>query len=301
MTFAIGFTVLAAAADTGAAPRPDLTVCGADSLYTRVPVYVHVTVATRADTVAAPSLALIAQSVATRVRAELGAAVDSVPRLDSLVAAAGSAARRDTTIPKWWARIDSAGIRVVARRDGSLRWTPLRAPASPIADLLDRGLTDAQRAGETFIPAEVFTADSLVFTLDYAQPFDVVGGRVRPRAYGAATLVAFTLKTAVEKQAATVPGTFEPRYPKAAREEGANAFVRMSFVVDTTGRAIPSTIHDVWPNDRPRNAGRLGAFYEQFAVAATTAVVRARFSAAEIAGCKVRQWVEMPMTFTLTR
>lgn len=294
--------LLFAVADTGAVVAPVTSACGADSMYTRVPVYVRVTVATRADTAAAPSLLLIAEAAATRVRAALGAPRDSVPPGDSLYAADVRAARGDSATRRAWSpRTDSAGLRVVARRDGSLRWTPRRVPPLPSTALLDRALADAKQAGEVLIPSDIFQADSIVFTLDYNQSFDVVGGRIRPRLNGPATLIAFTARTAGEKQAATVPGTLSVHFPDGAAYGGAEAFVRLSFVVDTNGRADVSTVHDVWPKDRPRLTGTLGDYYEQFVEAATDAVVRARFYPAEIAGCKVKQLVQLPVTYDLNR
>lgn len=303
---AIGFALACPAAAqqilAPTAPRVAAGACGADSMYTRVPVYLRVTVARSADTVAAPSLLLIAQAVAGRIRTALGASLDSVPRGDAVVASADSVGLGGGPLMSGvMGGLDSAGLRAVARRDGSLRWSRVRTESLATTTLLDRALADTKQADEAFILPDQFSADSMAFTLDYVRPMDVVDGRVRPRTYGPSSLVAFTVRTAVERLAATVPGTIQMHYPESARSSGAEAHVQLSFVVDTTGRAIASTVHDVWPKDRPRLTGELGNYYERFVRGATEAVVRGRFYPAEIAGCKVKQLVQLPVTWTITR
>ena len=263
-----------------------------------MPVYVHVTVASRADTVAGSSLLLIAESVAGRIRTTLGAAPDSVPDGARVLAALRSHVASDTTVSRARTRVDSAALRVVARRDGSLRWAPVLTPPSPPTLLLESGLTAAKEAGEIFLPAELFAADSIVFTLHYLYRYDVVGGRVRPRAFGPATLAAFTLRTPVEKQAA-VAAPITVHYPTSSIMGRAEGVVIVQFVIDTTGRAMASTVHDVWPKDRPRLTGDLGEYYQAFFAATKEAIARGQFTPAEIAGCKVRQLVQQPFTYRM--
>ena len=291
--------LLPAAADTGAAmPSTSRSACGADSLYARVPVYVRVTIANRTDTAAAASLLLIGQAVATRVRAALGAAPDSVPRGDTLA----FVPRRDSVRSAVWGNdLDSAGVHVVARRDGTLRWSLIQNAASPAAVLLERALADAKASDETFIPPDNFGADSLPFTLNYVRGYQIAGGRVVARAAGPPTLVAYTTRMGVEKQAGAVPGTLRPRYPDGALYGRAEGYVVLQFVVDTTGVAVDSTIHDLWPKSKPRLTGALGEHYDRFVRAATESVRLAKFYPAEIAGCKVKQLVQLPVTYSLRR
>lgn len=291
---------LFALADTGVTAPAPAAACRPDtSKIPRVPVYVRVTVANRWDTSAAAGLLLIAEAVATHVRAALGAPADSVPRGDSLFVTS----RRDSAGPDvWLGGISGAGLRVVARRDGTLRWSPMQQATSPVTALLDRALTEAKQGDETFIVPDAFTADSIPFTLDYHEEYGIEGGRVVARAGGPASLVAFTRRVAVEKQAASVPGTLRVAYPASARGSGSvSAAVQLSFVVDTSGRAVASTIHDIWPQDRPRLTGELGDYYREFVRAGTEGVLRGRFYPAEIGGCKVKQLVLLPVTFSMER
>jgi protein TonB len=73
---------------------------------------------------------------------------------------------------------------------------------------------------------------------------------------------------------------------KAAGVEGEAA---VSFVVDTTGRAEPSSIQI------------LNATNDLFGAAVRTALPNMRFLPAEIGGKKVRQKVLQPFVFTIVR
>ena len=94
----------------------------------------------------------------------------------------------------------------------------------------------------------------------------------------------------VEKQAATVPGTLNASYPSALQASGGgDGKVTAQFVVDTTGRADMST----WKVLESTN--------DLFAQEAKDGARKAKFYAAEIGGKKVKQLVQLPFTFTLTK
>ena len=93
----------------------------------------------------------------------------------------------------------------------------------------------------------------------------------------------------VEKQVEPAPGNIQPRYPDVLRTAGVEGKVIAQFVVDETGRAEESTLRFV----RGDNA--------LFEDAVRTALRRMRFVPAEVGGKKVRQLVQMPFVFTLSR
>lgn len=285
--------LLLSLADTGAAAPSVRGACGADSMLTRVPVYVRVTVVNRADTVAANDLVLLAESVAERIRAAVGG-----PHGDTLFFVRQP---DPTAAPAWVGGVDSIGLRVIARRNGTLRWSFSRDSASPAAAVLARALADAKAADEAFIAPAKFTADTLPFVLHYARPYAVVGGGVVLSGTMLPSLAVFTVRAGVEKVAETVPGSVRAEYPELAREGRFTGVVRLRFVVDTNGLADTSTFREVRPKDGERFTSEFAARYDDFVRAATTAVTRARFRPAEIAGCRVRQLVELPLTFTLAR
>jgi protein TonB len=93
----------------------------------------------------------------------------------------------------------------------------------------------------------------------------------------------------VEKQVAVVPGAPPPRYPEILRSAGVEGQVTAIFVVDELGRAEAGSVRFA------RSDNQL------FEDAVRAALRKMRFIPAEIAGRKVRQLVQMPFVFTLTR
>jgi TonB family protein len=93
----------------------------------------------------------------------------------------------------------------------------------------------------------------------------------------------------VEKQVSLIPGSASPTYPEALRLAGREGRVVAQFVVDEDGRVQEKTVKLV----RSDNV--------LFDEAVRSVLPRMRFAPAEIAGRKVRQLVEMPFVFALSR
>ena len=93
----------------------------------------------------------------------------------------------------------------------------------------------------------------------------------------------------VEKQVGVMPGNTPPRYPEVLRSSGVEGQVIAEFVVDEQGRAEEGSLRFT------RSDNRL------FEDAVRVALRRMRFSPAEVGGVKVRQLVQMPFVFTLSR
>jgi TonB family protein len=93
----------------------------------------------------------------------------------------------------------------------------------------------------------------------------------------------------VEKPATVIRGSLRLHYPETLQAQNIEGGVTAQFVIDTAGLAEMGT----WT--------LLESSHEAFAWAAYDAVRGARFRPAEISGRKVRQLVEMPLTFTLRR
>src|SRR6476469_7798861 len=92
----------------------------------------------------------------------------------------------------------------------------------------------------------------------------------------------------VEKQVSQVPGV-TPRYPEMLKSANVEGEVLAQFVVDTTGRAEMGTFKV------------LKSSHELFTQAVKNALVNMRFYPAEIGGRKVKQMVQQPFTFSLTK
>jgi periplasmic protein TonB len=93
----------------------------------------------------------------------------------------------------------------------------------------------------------------------------------------------------VEKQVSPLPGNPAPRYPDMLRSANVEGEVLAQFVVDTTGKAdmrefkVLKSTHDLFTN------------------AVKAALPNMKFYPAEVGGKKVKQLVQMPFQFSLTK
>jgi TonB family protein len=93
----------------------------------------------------------------------------------------------------------------------------------------------------------------------------------------------------VEKQASPYSGNPRPLHPDMLRSANIEGEVLAQFVVDTTGRADMTTFKV------------LKSSHDLFTNAVRSTLPNMRFYPAEIGGRKVKQLVQMPFQFTLTR
>jgi periplasmic protein TonB len=93
----------------------------------------------------------------------------------------------------------------------------------------------------------------------------------------------------VEKQVQTAPGSPQPRYPDMLKSANVEGEVLAQFVVDTTGRAEMNTFKV------------LKSSHELFTQSVRNVLPNMRFYPAEIGGRKVKQMVQQPFTFALTK
>ncbi len=93
----------------------------------------------------------------------------------------------------------------------------------------------------------------------------------------------------VEKQVGVVAGSAPPQYPEVLRSSGVEGQVIAQFVVNEQGRAEEGSLRFV-RSDNPL-----------FEEAVRSALFRMRFIPAEVGGVHVRQLVQMPFVFTLSR
>jgi len=93
----------------------------------------------------------------------------------------------------------------------------------------------------------------------------------------------------VEKQVSLAPGNVPPKYPETLRNSGVEGQVTAQFVVDEHGHAEADSVRFVGSNNF------------MFEEAVRVALRRMRFVPAEVGGRKVRQLVQMPFVFTLSR
>lgn len=97
------------------------------------------------------------------------------------------------------------------------------------------------------------------------------------------------LAVQVEVEVALQGNSPVPRFPTALRAAGIEGSARFRFVVDTLGRVELATVE------------RLSATRDAFAMAVREALPRMRFRAARAGGRPVRQLVELPFDFRVSR
>ena len=93
----------------------------------------------------------------------------------------------------------------------------------------------------------------------------------------------------VEKQVAPYPGNTAPRYPDMLRSANVEGEVLAQFVVDTTGRAEMNTFKVI------------KSTHDLFTNAVKASLPNMKFYPAEVGGKHVKQLVQMPFQFNLTK
>ena len=93
----------------------------------------------------------------------------------------------------------------------------------------------------------------------------------------------------VEKPVVPAPGSTSPRYPDMLRQAGVEGEVLAQFVVDTTGRAEAGSLKI------------LKSSHDLFVQSVKNALPQMKFIPAEVGGRKVKQLVQQPFTFSITK
>src|SRR5690349_16755597 len=93
----------------------------------------------------------------------------------------------------------------------------------------------------------------------------------------------------VEKPVVPAPGSAQPRYPDMLRQAGVEGEVLAQFVVDTTGKAEPNSLKI------------LKSSHDLFIQSVKNALPQMKFIPAEVGGRKVKQLVQQPFTFSISK
>ena len=93
----------------------------------------------------------------------------------------------------------------------------------------------------------------------------------------------------VEKPVVPAPGSISPRYPDMLRQAGVEGEVLAQFVVDTTGKAEPGSLKI------------LKSSHDMFVQSVKNALPQMKFIPAEVGGKKVKQLVQQPFTFSISK
>lgn len=256
----------------------------------RIPVYAAAEVGD-SDPVppgAVASMDLLTQAVAEHARALLGAGPGQLPPGEPTIS---------------WRHLEHR-LRIVAHRDGRLTWR-VEAPAwlserstgDSAAQHLARALASVRAGRESFLWDDALRGDSLAWLIRLEPAALTEDGTVTPPSLRAGFPVFSVLTPAL------VPADVEhmrTNYPMV-RIRGFAGTVRVQFVIDTGGRALSSTIRDVWPSSEPRLSGPPRFAYDSVMRVMRLALEGARFVPARIGRCTVSQLVQQTFTYRPAR
>jgi len=291
MKFALGLVLLIAGAAPALAQKQPYETDSciyripASSLK-RVPVFLQATADSTMKAVL-PSADLFAQSVAFRIREILGARDAHLVEADSVVA---------------WNRLWGEA-NVTLHKGGKPTWSvpewSMRAdtiPRSSIALLLN-AISQVVDEGEMVSYPEGVDADSIPFSLSLVNPTVTEKGAILP-VEARQPIAVFSIATAPERSVRVIesPHVQYPEYSRWLRSIGG---VRMTYVVNKTGRVEPATIKEMWPIGLERPTGQLLLAYEAFLRAVKRGIPSARFSPAMIGSCPVNQVVQQFFEFKM--
>jgi hypothetical protein len=270
--------------------RPSCLDSLAPSTMKRVPVYAAAEIADSVPVTqaAVASMDVLTQAVAEQARALLGATAGQLPPGDPQIG---------------WRQLEHQ-VLVVARPDGRFTWR-VQSPAwlsdQNIDDAGARHLTRALEAarvqGEAFLWDEALRRDSVSWLVRLEPAVLSEDGTVTPPSLRAGFPVFTVLAPAI--QSADVE-RIRTNYPMV-RIRGFSGTVRLQFVIDTAGRAVPSTIRGVWPANEARLVGPQKFAYDSVVRVMRLSLEDARFAPARVGRCTISQLVQQAFTYRPTR
>ena len=256
----------------------------------RVPVYAAAEIADAdpVPPVAVASMDLLTQAVAEQARALLGAGAGQLPPGEPSIT---------------WRQLGHQ-LFVVARRDGRVTarvqppiWLSDQSLGDSGARHLGRALDAARAKGEAFFWDDALKRDSITWLVRLEPATLGEDGQVTPPALRAgfpvfSVLIPPSRPADVERIRTNFP---------MVRIRGFSGMVRLQFVIDTAGRAVPSSIRGVWPPNEARLVGPPRFAYDSVVRVMQLSLEDARFAPARIGPCVVNQLVQQAFTYRPAR
>ncbi len=245
-------------------------------------IYLEATVRDSADPRLGQMADIFAQSVAMRVRQQLDARGDTVPPGEPKIS--------------WLSITSSSRLDVAVTRNGASTYNLVTLHIDSVAaGMMLRAAQSAASSDEgAFWPGDM-PGDTVKFSLSYKMS---PRGKTELRNPTRVAFPVFTLMVPPETPAELIGGGL-PQYPPLPRMAGAIAIVTTEFLVDSAGRAMPSTFKEIWGPKDKRPTGQLLEYYEAFVSSIKRWLPSATFAPARVGGCPVPQLVSQPFTFTI--
>ena len=238
--------------------------------------------------IASPSIVqLFTQTTAERMRELLGARAGELPDGTTRIDALHLGAKARIVLRR------GGGLEIRHRRDGA----PV-PPDARDATYIARAIRFAADSAGPYPWPDGVPGDSLTFDLWLTYPRVSADGRVTPIGPGfSAPAFSLLLPPMSPVRVVSMPSV---QYPTRTAGQNVTATVIMQFVVDSTGRVDPESIHDEWRSDHQRPRGELGDHYRAFVRAIRRALLDARYEPARIGSCATRQSVEQRYEFRVS-
>lgn len=252
------------------------------SVFKRVVVYAYVDLQDSVSASFAMSADNFLQEVVNKTQRQLGISGDRLPFGEPDVN---------------WRGVD-VSLHLVAYRDGRivvLHRDSISVVATA-ASLVARALDSMSTIGQLEWSDDA-TRDSVRFDIAFVRPVLDSAGHVEMPPHRRAAVPVFSVLAPWEQNVETRSGQAPPAYPAGARLQGYEGTVLLTFLVDSTGHAVMSTVHDLWPKEKPRWSARDSSAYRSFLKETMQAIGRLEFVPARIGGCPVREFVQMPFVY----
>jgi hypothetical protein len=265
-----------------AAPEVPLTACVASlppSAFFPVVVYAYVHVDSGLPQTARFAAENFLQDVVDAAARLLGSTPGILPRGDSTLS---------------WRELDG-DLRVTASAGGRMTWVPQTDPDSPsgATRLLARAVSSAHEAGAVVqLPQDTAgnPMQSLTFQIRTVHPEVDHTGTAQPMRFEGTAAPIFSASVPWREGGYHLPRRGEPMIPDDASSAiagGLHITVVTRYVVDTLGRAVPESIHDVWSARNPPPTGDTRHYWDEVAHAVHQWIRGDRYVPLRVGGCLV--------------
>ncbi len=208
----------------------------------------------------------------------------------------------DSTIP-WYA--SKADVYVEASRDGRVTYHTYSNGSTTAAERFIELAIDSAVAHENgplvVNPDGTPPPDRAHFHILTGHAATGVEGYSFPMAYEGAAVPLFATRFPSSTQVDGPMDFVPPQFPKDSTLSYVDGRVIERFLVDTNGRAVPSSIRDVWPHGVSRLTGDESNYWDEFVSAVHNWLKEAHFKPATIGGCPVPQMAQEPFEFHIAR
>ena len=198
-----------------------------------------------------------------------------------------------------WIGIQSPLV-FVARRDGRIVRRPFAARGDTASAALFAKVLESDPSEAAILDWSADAGrDSVTVRVTFHSPDVDESGAVHSMPLKRIGLPVFSVSVPRIHPASIKPNHPRPHFTSEMAQDGFEATVVMQFLIDTTGHVDPASIHDVWPDNKPRPEGIYLQEYDKFVEATRRALVQYEFEPARVGECKIRTMGEMSFVYKL--